>query len=136
MTFVIRLNFLDKRKYLSINFFILFIQRVMETIMILLSGTQLFCMCAIHAGVEDTVRRGLWKLINFQITYIICLTLEITYIYVFHSVLCIHCQFNVYLFLNFFFFTSVRERIFGIWLEEILNECGCLKDIDCCERNY
>ncbi|KAM7462985.1 hypothetical protein LguiA_031106 [Lonicera macranthoides] len=33
--------------------------RVMETIIILLSCTQLFCMCAINAGVEDTARRGL-----------------------------------------------------------------------------
>lgn len=34
-------------------------QRAMETIMIVLSGTQLFCMGAIHAGVEDAVRRAL-----------------------------------------------------------------------------
>uniref|UniRef100_A0A5B7CAD3 AWPM-19-like family protein n=1 Tax=Davidia involucrata TaxID=16924 RepID=A0A5B7CAD3_DAVIN len=31
--------------------------RTLETIIILLSGTQLFCMGAIHAGVEDAVAR-------------------------------------------------------------------------------
>lgn len=31
--------------------------RTLETIMILVSGTQLFCMGAIHAGVEDVVGR-------------------------------------------------------------------------------
>ncbi|KAM7462987.1 hypothetical protein LguiA_031108 [Lonicera macranthoides] len=33
--------------------------RAMEIIMIVLSGTQLFCTGAIHAGVQDAVRRGL-----------------------------------------------------------------------------
>ncbi|XP_059632586.1 membrane protein PM19L-like [Cornus florida] len=31
--------------------------RTLETIVILLSGTQLFCMGAIHAGVEDVIAR-------------------------------------------------------------------------------